>query len=135
MILPWLVLAAATAAIYARYMRASMIDTMGEDYIRTARAKGLPERTVVLRHGLRSAITPIVTLIGLDVGTLLAGNAILTETVFNIPGVGRLLYQAISVSDLTTIQGITLFGAFFIVFFNLVVDIAYAYLDPRVRYS
>jgi peptide/nickel transport system permease protein len=135
MILPWLVLAAATAAIYARYMRASMIDTMGEDYIRTARAKGVPERQVILRHGVRSAITPIVTLIGLDVGTLLAGNAILTETVFNIPGVGRLLYQAISVSDLTTIQGITLFGAFFIVFFNLVVDIAYAYLDPRVRYS
>jgi peptide/nickel transport system permease protein len=135
MILPWLVLAAATAAIYARYMRASMIDTLGEDYIRTARAKGVPERQVILRHGVRSAITPIVTLIGLDVGTLLAGNAILTETVFNIPGVGRLLYQAISVSDLTTIQGITLFGAFFIIFFNLVVDIAYAYLDPRVRYS
>jgi peptide/nickel transport system permease protein len=135
MILPWLVLAAATSAIYARYMRASMIDTMSEDYIRTARAKGLPERTVIRRHAVRSAITPIVTLIGLDVGTLLAGNAILTETVFNIPGVGRLLYNAISVSDLTVIQGITLFGAFFIIFFNLVVDIAYAYLDPRVRYS
>ena len=135
MILPWLVLAAATSAIYARYMRASMIDTMSEDYIRTARAKGLPERTVIRRHAVRSAITPIVTLIGLDVGTLLAGNAILTETVFNIPGIGRLLYQAIAVSDLTAIQGITLFGAFFIVFFNLVVDIAYAYLDPRVRYS
>ena len=135
MILPWLVLAAATSAIYARYMRASMIDTMSEDYIRTARAKGLPERTVIRRHAVRSAITPIVTLIGLDVGTLLAGNAILTETVFNIPGVGRLLYNAIGVSDLTVIQGITLFGAFFIVFFNLVVDIAYAYLDPRVRYS
>jgi peptide/nickel transport system permease protein len=135
MILPWLVLAAATSAVYARYMRASMIDTMSEDYIRTARAKGLPERTVIRRHAVRSAITPIVTLIGLDVGTLLAGNAILTETVFNIPGVGRLLYNAISVSDLTVIQGITLFGAFFIIFFNLVVDIAYAYLDPRVRYS
>jgi peptide/nickel transport system permease protein len=135
MILPWLVLAAATSAVYARYMRASMIDTMSEDYIRTARAKGLPERTVIRRHAVRSAITPIVTLIGLDVGTLLAGNAILTETVFNIPGVGRLLYNAIGVSDLTVIQGITLFGAFFIVFFNLVVDIAYAYLDPRVRYS
>ncbi len=135
MILPWLVLAAATSAIYARYMRASMIDTMSEDYIRTARAKGLPERTVIGRHAVRSAITPIITLIGLDVGTLLAGNAILTETVFNIPGVGRLLYNAIGVSDLTVIQGITLFGAFFIVFFNLVVDIAYAYLDPRVRYS
>jgi peptide/nickel transport system permease protein len=135
MILPWLVLAAATSAVYARYMRASMIDTMSEDYIRTARAKGLTERRVIMRHGVRSAITPIVTLIGLDVGTLLAGNAILTETVFNIPGVGRLLYNAISVSDLTTIQGITLFGAFFIIFFNLVVDIAYAYLDPRVRYA
>ena len=135
MILPWLVLAAATSAVYARYMRASMIDTMSEDYIRTARAKGLPERTVIRRHAVRSAITPIITLIGLDVGTLLAGNAILTETVFNIPGVGRLLYNAIGVSDLTVIQGITLFGAFFIVFFNLVVDIAYAYLDPRVRYS
>jgi peptide/nickel transport system permease protein len=135
LIMPWIVLASATAAIYARYMRASMIDTMGEDYIRTARAKGLPERRVILRHGVRSAITPIVTLVGLDVGTLLAGNAILTESVFNIPGVGRLLYNAINVSDLTTIQGITLFGAFFIVLFNLVVDIAYAYLDPRVRYS
>jgi peptide/nickel transport system permease protein len=135
LILPWLVLAAATSAVYARYMRASMIDTLSEDYIRTARAKGVPERRVILHHGVRSAITPIVTLLGLDVGILLAGNAILTETVFNIPGVGRLLYQAISVSDLTVIQGITLFGAFFIVFFNLIVDIAYAYLDPRVRYS
>jgi peptide/nickel transport system permease protein len=135
MVLPWLVLAATSAAVYARYMRASLLDTMGEDYIRTARAKGLPERRVILRHGLRSAITPIVTLIALDVGTLLAGNAILTETVFNIPGLGRLIYQAISVSDLTTIQGVTLFGTFFIVIFNLIVDIGYAYLDPRVRYS
>ncbi|MBV9604746.1 MAG: ABC transporter permease [Solirubrobacterales bacterium] len=135
MVLPWLVLAASSSAVYARYMRASMIDTLSEDYIRTARAKGLRERTVVLRHGLRSAITPIVTLVGLDVGTLLAGQAIVTETVFNIPGLGRLLYQAISVSDLTTIEGVTLFGSFFIVFFNLVVDIGYAFLDPRVRYG
>ena len=89
MFLPWIVLAAATAAIYARYLRSSMIDTMAEDYIRTARAKGLRERDVVLRHGVRSAITPIVTLLGLDVGLLLAGNAILTETVFNIPGIGQ----------------------------------------------
>jgi peptide/nickel transport system permease protein len=135
MILPWTILAVTSAAVYARYMRASLIDTLGEDYIRTARAKGLPERVVILRHGLRSAINPIVTLVGLDVGTLLAGNAILTESVFNIPGVGRLIYQAISVSDLTTVEGVTLFGTFFIVFFNLVVDIVYAYLDPRVRYS
>jgi peptide/nickel transport system permease protein len=134
MILPWIVLAAATAAIYARYMRASMIDVMAEDYIRTARAKGLRERRVILGHGARSAITPIVTLLGLDIGTLLAGNAILTESVFNIPGVGRLLFTSIQSSDLTTIQGITLFGAFFIILFNLLVDIAYAYLDPRVRY-
>jgi peptide/nickel transport system permease protein len=135
MILPWLVLAAATAAIYARYLRSSMIDTMSEDYIRTARAKGLPERTVILKHGVRSAITPIVTLLGLDVGLLLAGNAILTESVFNIPGIGQQIVLSIRRSDLPMIQGIVLFGAFFIVTFNLIVDILYAYLDPRVRYQ
>ena len=135
MLLPWFVLAAASAAIYARYLRSSMIDVMSEDYIRTARAKGLPERTVVMRHGVRSAITPIVTLLGLDIGILLAGNAILTETVFNIPGVGRLVYTSIARSDLPVIQGVTLFGAFFIIVFNLIVDVAYAYLDPRVRYQ
>src|SRR6266542_66568 len=113
MILPWLVLAAATAAIYARYLRSSMIDVMSEDYIRTARAKGLPERTVIMRHGVRSAITPIVTLLGLDVGLLLAGNAILTESVFNIPGVGRQIVTSIRTSDLPVIQRIVLFGAFF----------------------
>jgi peptide/nickel transport system permease protein len=135
LVLPWLVLAAATAAIYARYMRSQMIDVMSEDYIRTARAKGLPERRVITRHGVRSAITPIVTLIGLDVGTLLAGNAILTESVFNIPGIGKETVTAIGDSDLALIQGIVLFGAFFIVIFNLIVDIVYAYLDPRVRYQ
>lgn len=135
MLLPWLVLAAATAAIYARYLRSSLIDTMSEDYIRTARAKGLPERRVILKHGVRSAITPIVTLLGLDIGILLAGNAILTESVFNIPGVGRLVVTSIERSDLPVIQGVVLFGAFFIVTFNLLVDIAYAYLDPRVRYQ
>ena len=100
MLLPWFVLAAATAAIYARYLRSQMIDVMDEDYIRTARAKGLPERSVIMRHGLRSAITPIVTLLGLDVAVLLAGNAILTETVFNIPGVGAEIVNAIKRSDL-----------------------------------
>jgi peptide/nickel transport system permease protein len=134
MILPWIVLALATAAIYARYLRSQMIDVMGEDYIRTARAKGLPEGRVIRKHALRSAITPLVTLLGLDIGTLLAGNAILTETVFNIPGVGKELSNAIVRSDLVLVQGIVLFGAFFIVIFNLIVDIAYAYLDPRVRY-
>jgi peptide/nickel transport system permease protein len=135
LLMPWMVLASATAAIYARYLRSSMIDVMSEDYIRTARAKGLAERTVIMRHGFRSAVTPLVTLLGLDVGLLLAGNAILTENVFNIPGVGKELYTAITHSDLPVIQGIVLFGAFFIVTFNLIVDIAYAYLDPRVRYQ
>jgi peptide/nickel transport system permease protein len=133
--LPWLVLAAASAAIYARYLRSSMIDVMSEDYIRTARAKGLPERRVIMRHGVRSAITPIVTLLGLDIGLLLAGNAILTESVFNIPGIGRQIVTSIRTSDLPVIQGIVLFGAFFIITANLIVDIAYAYLDPRVRYQ
>jgi peptide/nickel transport system permease protein len=133
--LPWLVLASASAAIYARYLRSSLIDVMSEDYMRTARAKGLSEQRVIMRHGVRSAITPLVTLLGLDVGTLLAGGAILTETVFNIPGVGKELVTSINRSDLPVIQGIVLFGAFFIIIFNLIVDIAYAYLDPRVRYQ
>jgi peptide/nickel transport system permease protein len=134
LILPWLVLAAAFAAFYARLLRANLIETMSEDYIRTARAKGLPERTVVLRHGVRSAITPVVTALGLDIGILL-GGAILTESVFNIPGIGRLAYDAIIHSDLPVIQGTVLFGAFFIVVANLVVDVLYAFLDPRVRYA
>jgi peptide/nickel transport system permease protein len=134
LIMPWFVLAAATAAVYARYVRSSLIDSMSEDYIRTARAKGLHERRVVMHHGMRSAITPVVTLLALDIGTLLAGNAILTETVFNIPGVGKLLFTAIDRDDLPVIQGVVLFGAFFIVTLNLLVDILYAYLDPRVRY-
>ena len=134
LIMPWCVLAAAFAAIYARFLRGNLIDTMQEDYIRTARAKGLSERRVVVRHGVRSAITPIVTLLGLDIGILL-GGAILTETVFNIQGIGRYAYDAITNSDLPVIQGTVLFGAFFIVIANLLVDIAYAFLDPRVRYS
>jgi peptide/nickel transport system permease protein len=132
--LPWIVLSASFAAIYARYMRSGLIEAMEEDYIRTARAKGLSERRVIVRHGVRSAMTPIVTLVGLDVAILLAGNAILTESVFNIPGVGRLIFTAIERSDLPVIQGIVLLGAIFIIVLNLLVDIAYAYLDPRVRY-
>jgi peptide/nickel transport system permease protein len=133
LILPWCVLAAAFAAIYARFLRGNLIDTMQEDYIRTARAKGLSERRVIFRHGVRSAITPIVTLLGLDIGILL-GGAILTETVFNIQGIGRYAYDAITQSDLPVIQGTVLFGAFFIVIMSLVVDILYAFIDPRVRY-
>jgi peptide/nickel transport system permease protein len=134
LVLPWLVLAATFAAIYARVLRGSLIETMEEDYIRTARAKGLRERRVVLRHGVRPAINPIVTLIGIDIGVLL-GGAVLTETVFNIPGIGRLNYQAITNSDFPIVQGTVLLAALFIVVANIVVDIAYAYLDPRVRYS
>jgi peptide/nickel transport system permease protein len=134
LLLPWLVLAASFAAFYARLLRSNLMETMGEDYIRTARAKGLSERTVIWRHAMRSAITPIVTILGLDIGILL-GGAILTETIFNIPGIGRLAYEGIINTDLPVIQGTVLFGAFFIVLANLVVDIAYAFLDPRVRYT
>ena len=133
LILPWLVLATAFAAIYARFLRANLLDVMGEDYIRTARAKGLGERRVVFRHGLRSAITPIVTIFGLDLGILL-GGAILTETVFNIPGIGRLAFDAIQKSDLPIVQGTVLIAAFCVIMANLIVDILYAFLDPRVRY-
>jgi peptide/nickel transport system permease protein len=134
LLLPWLVLAASFAAFYARLLRSNLIDTMSQDYIRTARAKGLSERAVIWRHAVRAAITPIVTILGLDIGILLGGS-ILTETVFNIPGIGRYAYEGIINSDLPVIQGTVLFGAFFIVMANLVVDIAYAMLDPRVRYS
>jgi peptide/nickel transport system permease protein len=134
LLLPWMVLAAAFAAFYARLLRSNLIETMGEDYIRTARAKGLSGRRVVLRHGLRSALTPIVTAAGLDIGILL-GGVILTESVFNIPGTGRLVYESIQHSDLPMIQGTVLLGTFFIVSANLIVDILYAFLDPRVRYA
>jgi peptide/nickel transport system permease protein len=133
LILPWFVLALSFAAIYARFLRGNMIEVLDEDYIRTARAKGLSERRVVYRHALRAAVTPIVTLLGLDIGILL-GGAILTETVFNIDGVGRYAFDAITNRDLPVIQGTVLLGAFFIVIMSLVVDIAYAFLDPRVRY-
>ncbi len=134
LILPWLVLAAGFAAVYARVMRGSLIETMSKDYIRTARAKGLPEHQVVLRHGVRSAITPILTIFALDVGVLL-GGAVLVETVFDIPGIGRLNYEAITHADFPIIQGTVLLAALFIIVANILVDIAYAYLDPRVRYS
>jgi peptide/nickel transport system permease protein len=134
LILPWLTLAAGFAAFYARMTRGNLIETMHEDYIRTARAKGLRESRVITKHGLRAALTPIVTMAGMDIGLLL-GGAILTEIVFNIPGIGRYAYDAIVNSDLPAIQGTVLFGAFFIVFANLVVDILYAFLDPRVTYG
>ena len=109
-----------------------MIETMGEDYVRTARAKGLPERTVITRHGLRAALTPIVTIFGLDLGGLL-GGAVLTETVFGFNGIGKLAINAIGDQDLPVVLGVTMFAAFFIVVANLIVDVLYAVVDPRVR--
>jgi peptide/nickel transport system permease protein len=134
LIMPWLVVAAGSAAIYARLIRGSLIEAMGEDYIRTARAKGLSERRVVLGHGLRAAISPIVTVLGVDIAVLL-GSSVLVETVFEIPGIGRLNYIAITNSDFSIVRGTVLFAAMFVIVANIVVDIAYAFLDPRVRYS
>ena len=133
-ILPWCVLALLYAAFYARLSRANLLDVMGEDYMRTARAKGLNERQVIVKHGLRSSLTPLVTVFGLDLSGLLAG-AIITETVFNIQGLGNLTVHAAFSLDVYTILDVTIIAAFFITFANLVVDIVYAFLDPRVRYS
>jgi peptide/nickel transport system permease protein len=132
LILPWITLALLFSAAYARLTRAGMLETMGEDYIRTARAKGLEERTVVTRHGLRAALTPIVTIFGLDVGLLL-GGAVLTESTFGLPGLGKYSIDAILASDMPKVMGVTLMAAFFVVIANLVVDILYAVIDPRVR--
>ena len=134
LLLPWLVLAASFAAFYARMLRSNLVEVLDQDYIRTARAKGVPERRVIWHHGVRAAITPIVTVLGLDIGILLGGT-ILTEKVFGIPGVGLYAYEAIQGADLPAIQGTVLFGAFFIILANLVVDVVYAFLDPRVRYT
>ena len=133
-LMPWVVLALLYAAFYARMTRANLIETMGQDYIRTARAKGLSERTVVLKHGLRASLTPVVTMFGLDLGGLL-GGAFITETVFNLPGIGAYAIQSVFRGDLYAIADVTLIAGFFITFMNLVVDILYAFLDPRVRYA
>ena len=131
-ILPWITLALVFAALYTRLTRANMIDTMNEDYIRTARAKGLNERTVVFKHGLRSALTPIVTIFGLDVGGLL-GGAVITEQIFSITGLGKFSIDSVLSNDLPAIMGVVLFAAIFVVLANIVVDVLYAVIDPRVR--
>jgi peptide/nickel transport system permease protein len=133
LVLPWVTLAFLYAALYARLTRAGMLETMSEDYIRTARAKGLNERTVIVRHGLRAALTPIITIFGMDLGALL-GGAVLTETTFSLHGLGLFTILAIQNQDLPEILGVTLLAAFFIVIANLVVDILYAVVDPRVRH-
>ena len=133
LVLPWVTLAFLYAALYARLTRAGMLETMGEDYIRTARAKGLRERTVVVKHGLRAALTPITTIFGIDLG-LLIGGAIITEVTFSLHGLGMFTYQAIQNQDFPEIEGVVLLASFFIVLANLVVDVLYAVIDPRVRY-
>jgi peptide/nickel transport system permease protein len=133
LVLPWVTLAFLYAALYARLTRAGMLETMSEDYIRTARAKGLPEHTVIVRHGLRAALTPIITIFGMDLGALL-GGAILTETTFSLHGLGLFTVLAVQNQDLPEILGVTMLAAFFIVIANLVVDILYAVVDPRVRH-
>ena len=132
LVLPWFTLALVSAATYTRLTRGSMLDVMGEDYIRTARAKGLSERRVIFRHSLRAALTPVVTQFGIDVGVLL-GGAIITEQVFGLPGLGYTAVQAIGQQDLPVIIGVVLVAATAVVVANIVVDALYAVLDPRVR--
>ena len=130
--LPWFTVAIVSAALYTRLTRDGMLETMSEDYVRLAIAKGLPRRKVLVRYVLRGAITPIVTIAGLDIAVLL-GGAIITESVFGLPGMGRLALNSVTDSDLPVIVGITLLTAFFVVVANALVDILYASLDPRVR--
>jgi peptide/nickel transport system permease protein len=134
MILPWTVLALLYAATYARMTRNNLLETLGEDYIRTARAKGLSERDVIIKHGLRASLTPLVTMFGLDIA-LLVGGAVITESVFNLQGLGWLAISSTFSQDLPTVLGVVLVGAMAVAMMNLFVDIAYAFLDPRVRYS
>jgi peptide/nickel transport system permease protein len=133
LILPWFTIAVLSIGFYSRVLRSNMLDVMNEDYVRTARAKGLSERRVMRRHVLRNSLIPIVTLFGLDFGATIAGTAIITEVLFNVNGVGSYAAEAIGKYELPPVIGVTLYGAFFVVFVNALVDIAYAYLDPRVR--
>ena len=134
LLIPWIALAFGYAALYTRLTRAGMLDALNEDFVRTARAKGLGERKVLIRHALRSAITPIITIFGMDLGTVL-GGAVLLEVVFSLPGLGQLAITSIVAQDFPMVMGVTLIAAFFIVFANIVVDVLYAAVDPRVRLS
>lgn len=133
LVLPWFALSILFIGFYSRVLRSDILETMGEDYVRTARAKGLTERRVMLGHVLRNSLIPVVTLWGLDFGAVIGGGAILTETVFNLQGVGQYAADSIGQLDLPPIMAVTMFGAFFIVVLNTAVDIAYAALDPRIR--
>lgn len=132
LILPWVTFAILFAASYARMIRANVMDTLGEDYVRTARAKGAPENIVIRRHVLRNALLPIVTMLGLDIGVAL-GGAIFTEAIFNLPGLGRLALNSVLNLDLPTMQGVVVFATLAIILFNVIVDVTYAMIDPRIR--
>jgi peptide/nickel transport system permease protein len=133
LIVPWCVLAVLFIGFYGRVLRGNILDTINEDYVRTARAKGLAPKRILIKHVLRNSLIPIVTLFGLDFAGVLGGGAILTETVFDLHGVGQYAAQSINNFDLPPIMGVTMYGAFFIVLFSVLVDIFYAYLDPRIR--
>jgi peptide/nickel transport system permease protein len=133
LIMPWTALSLLFIGFYSRVLRSNVLDTMNDDFVRTARAKGLTERQVLLHHVLRNSMIPLVTLWGLDFGAVLGGGAILTETVFDIQGVGQYAAESVSQLDVPPVLAVTLFGAFFIVFLNAIVDIVYAWLDPRIR--
>jgi peptide/nickel transport system permease protein len=133
LLLPWATLVILYLALYTRLARSSMLETMSEDYIRTARAKGLPQHTVILKHALRAAITPIVTIFGMDLGALIGGSAVITESVFGINGIGKLAVDSVTDSDLPVIMGTSLFAATVIILFNVLVDLLYGVIDPRVR--
>ena len=133
LILPWITLAVLSIGFYSRVLRSNMLDVMNEDYVRTARAKGLSERQVMTRHVLRNSLIPVVTLFGLDFGATIAGTAIITEVIFSIDGIGNYAAEAVAKFELPPIMGVALYGAFFVVLVNAIVDVVYAYLDPRVR--
>src|SRR5262249_62100650 len=133
LILPWFVLAVLFIGFYGRVLRGNILDTINEDFVRTAKAKGLTTNRILVKHTLRASLIPIVTLFGLDFAAVLGGGAIITESVYDIQGVGWYAAQSIQTQDLPPLMGVTLYGAMFIVVFTLIVDILYAYLDPRIR--
>jgi peptide/nickel transport system permease protein len=133
LVIPWITLSLLYIGLYSRVLRSAMIETESQDFVRTARAKGLSRRRVLARHTLRNSMVGFVSLFGLDLGALIAGSALLTEVVFGLPGIGRLTYRALANLDLPVIMATVLYGAFFVVVLNALVDILYARLDPRIR--
>jgi len=132
MILPWMTFSLLFAALYARMIRANVMETMNEDFVRTARAKGAPENRILVSHVLRNALLPVVTMLGMDIGVAL-GGAVFTESVYQLPGLGRNLVIGIQSNDFATVQGVVVFATIAILFFNLIVDVLYAWIDPRIR--